>query len=102
MLGDSPDTVEKQAKFRKKYNLPFTLLADKDHKIAEAYGAWQEKSMMGKKYMGIVRSTVIIDPQGKVARVFEKVKDAGSHPAEVEVALRDLQRQAKSHVAQEA
>jgi peroxiredoxin Q/BCP len=72
--------VEKQAAFKKKYNLPFTLLADKDHKIAEAYGAWQEKSMMGKKYMGIVRSTVIIDPQGKVARVFEKVKDAATHP----------------------
>ena len=91
MLGDSPDTVEKQAHFKKKYDLPFTLLADKDHKIAEAYGAWQEKSMMGKKYMGIVRSTVIIDPQGKVARVFDKVKDAASHPAEVEAALKDLE-----------
>jgi peroxiredoxin Q/BCP len=83
--------VEKQAAFKKKYNLPFTLLADKDHKIAEAYGAWQEKSMMGKKYMGIVRSTVIIDPQGKVARVFEKVKDAASHPAEVGDALTELE-----------
>jgi peroxiredoxin Q/BCP len=82
--------VEKQAKFKAKYNLPFTLLADKDHAIAEAYGAWQEKSMMGKKYMGIVRSTVVIDPQGKVARVFEKVKDAGAHPAEIESALREL------------
>jgi thioredoxin-dependent peroxiredoxin len=91
VLGDSPDTVEKQAKFKAKYQLPFTLLADKDHKIAEAYGAWQEKSMMGKKYMGIVRSTVIIDPQGKVARVFEKVKDAASHPAEVEAALKELE-----------
>ena len=68
ILGDSPDSVEKQAKFKEKYRLPFTLLADKDHKIAEAYGAWQEQSMMGKKYMGIVRSTVIIDPQGQVAR----------------------------------
>ena len=83
--------MEKQAHFKKKYNLPFTLLADKDHKIAEAYGAWQEKSMMGKKYMGIVRSTVIIDPQGKVARVFEKVKDAASHPAEIEDALTELE-----------
>ena len=83
--------MEKQAAFRKKYNLPFTLLADKDHKIAEAYGAWQEKSMMGKKYMGIVRSTVIIDPQGKVARVFEKVKDAATHPAEVGDALTELE-----------
>ena len=83
--------MEKQAQFKKKYNLPFTLLADKDHKIAEAYGAWQEKSMMGKKYMGVVRSTVIIDPQGTVARVFEKVKDAASHPSEVEEALTELQ-----------
>jgi peroxiredoxin Q/BCP len=83
--------VQKQADFRKKYNLPFTLLADKDHQIAEAYGAWQEKSMMGKKYMGIVRSTVIIDPQGKVARVFEKVKDAATHPAEVADALTELE-----------
>jgi peroxiredoxin Q/BCP len=91
ILGDSPDSVEKQAEFKKKYNLPFTLLADKDHKIAEAYGAWQEKSMMGKKYMGVVRSTVIIDPQGKVARVFEKVKDAATHPAEVGDALTELE-----------
>ena len=83
--------MEKQAHFKKKYNLPFTLLADKDHKIAEAYGAWQEKSMMGKKYMGIVRSTVIIDPQGKVAHVFEKVKDAAAHPAEIEDALAELE-----------
>jgi len=83
--------VEKQANFKKKYNLSFTLLADKDHMIAEAYGAWQEKSMMGKKYMGIVRSTVIIDPQGKVARVFEKVKDAATHPAEVADALKELE-----------
>ena len=83
--------MEKQAKFKEKYRLPFTLLADKDHRIAEAYGAWQEKSMLGKKYMGIVRSTVIIDPQGRVARVFEKVKDAASHPAEIENALRELE-----------
>ena len=83
--------MEKQANFKKKYNLSFTLLADKDHMIAEAYGAWQEKSMMGKKYMGIVRSTVIIDPQGKVARVFEKVKDAATHPAEVADALKELE-----------
>jgi peroxiredoxin Q/BCP len=92
ILGASPDSVEKQAKFKAKHHLPFTLLADTDHAIAEAYGAWQQKSMMGKKYMGVVRSTVIIDPEGEVARVFEKVKDAGVHPAEVEVALRDLQR----------
>ena len=90
ILGASPDSVEKQAKFKAKFDLPYALLADKDHKIAEAYGAWQEKSLMGKKYMGVVRSTFIIDPKGKVARVFEKVKDAGVHPAEVEAALEEL------------
>ena len=90
ILGDSPDSVAKQAKFKAKYQLPFTLLADADHAIAESYGAWQEKSMLGKKYMGVVRSTVIIDPTGKVARVFEKVKDAGVHPAEVLAALKEL------------
>jgi len=90
ILGDSPDSVEKQARFKAKFELPYTLLADKDHAIAEAYGAWQEKSMMGKKYMGIVRSTVIIDPQGRVIRVFEKVKDAGVHPAEVLAVLKEL------------
>jgi len=91
ILGDSPDSVEKQAKFKSKFQLPYTLLADKDHAIAESYGAWQEKSMVGRKYMGIVRSTVIIDPQGRVVRVFPKVKDAGAHPAEVEAALTELQ-----------
>ena len=90
ILGDSPDSVEKQAKFRAKYQLPFTLLADKDHAIAEAYGAWQEKSMMGKKYMGVVRSTVIIDPHGTVAHVFPKVSDSSSHPAEVLAAIKEL------------
>ena len=90
ILGDSPDSVEKQARFKAKFELPFTLLADKDHAIAEAFGAWQEKSMMGKKYMGVVRSTVIIDPTGMVAHVFEKVKDAGVHPAEVLAVLKEL------------
>ena len=90
ILGDSPDSVEKQARFKAKFELPFTLLADKDHAIAEAYGAWQEKSMMGKKYMGVVRSTFIIDPKGKVAHVFPKVTDAGVHPAEVLAMLKEL------------
>ena len=91
VLGASPDSVAKQAKFKVKYELPFTLLADKDHAIAEAYGAWQLKKFMGKEYMGVTRSTFIIDPQGKVARVFEKVKDAGSHPADIENALKELE-----------
>ena len=92
ILGDSPDSVEKQAKFKAKFELPYTLLADADHAIAEAYGAWQEKSMMGKKYMGVVRSTVIIDSTGKVVHVFDKVKDAGVHPAEVLAVLKELRR----------
>lgn len=91
ILGASPDSVAKQAKFKAKYNLPFTLLADVDHTIADAYGAWQKKKFLGKEYMGVVRSTVIIDPKGKVARTFEKVRDAGEHPAEVETALKELQ-----------
>ena len=70
--------------------MPFTLLADADHAIAEAYGAWQLKKMLGKEYMGVARSTVIIDPEGKVARVFEKVSPS-EHPAEVVAALRELQ-----------
>ena len=90
ILGASPDSVERQAKFKAKFSLPFTLLADKDHTIAESYGAWQQKSMMGKKYMGVVRSTVIIDPEGKVAHVFPKITDAGVHPAEVLAVLKEL------------
>ena len=90
ILGASPDAVAKQAKFKAKFELPSTLLADEDHAIAEAYGAWQQKTMLGRKYMGVVRSTAIIDPQGKVARTFEKVKDAAEHPAEVETALKVL------------
>jgi len=92
ILGDSPDSVEKQAKFKAKFQLPYTLLADSDHQIAESYGAWQQKSMLGKTYMGVVRSTFIIDPTGKVARVFEKVKDAGAHPGEVESAIEELRK----------
>lgn len=90
ILGASPDSVAKQAKFKAKYELPFSLLADKDHAIAEAYGAWQLKKFMGREYMGVTRSTFIIDPTGKVAKVFPKVSDAGSHPSEVEAALKSL------------
>ena len=90
ILGASPDSVAKQAKFKAKYELPFTLLADKDHAIAEAYGAWQLKKFMGREYMGVTRSTVIIDPDGKVARTFEKVSSAAEHPAEVASALEEL------------
>lgn len=90
ILGASPDTVKKQAAFKAKYGLPFTLLADQDHAIAESYGAWQLKKFMGREYMGVVRSTFIIDPAGKVGHVFPKVPDAAAHPGEVEAALSAL------------
>ena len=74
VLGVSPDEVGAIAKFDDKYGLGFTLLADPDHAVAEAYGAWTEKSMYGKKYMGVQRSTFVIDPDGRIARVFPKVQ----------------------------
>jgi thioredoxin-dependent peroxiredoxin len=82
VLGVSPDDEKSHTKFIKKYSLPFTLLADTDHSIAEAYGAWGEKAMYGKKYMGILRSTVLIDKEGKVVKVWPKVKPE-EHAAEV-------------------
>jgi peroxiredoxin Q/BCP len=77
VIGISPDKVEKQAKFKAKYELTFPLLADVDQKVAEAYGVWQLKKNYGKEYMGIVRSTFIIDKAGKIARVFSGVKVDG-------------------------
>jgi peroxiredoxin Q/BCP len=88
VLGVSPDGVTSHDKFKAKYKLPFPLLADVDHAVAEAYGAWGEKSMYGRKYMGILRSTFVIDPAGKVVKVFDKVKPKG-HAAEVLDALRE-------------
>lgn len=89
VLGLSPDPVKAQTKFKTKFNLPFTLLADEDHTVAEKYGVWVEKSMYGKKYMGVERTTFLIDKEGKVARIFPKVKPAG-HAAEVLAALSAL------------
>lgn len=86
VLGVSPDGVASHQKFKKKYELPFTLLADEDHAVAEAYGAWGEKSMYGRKYFGVLRTTYIIDARGSITRVFEKVKPRG-HAAEVLAAL---------------
>jgi peroxiredoxin Q/BCP len=74
VLGVSPDTPDKLRKFADKYGLDFTLLADPDHETAEAYGTWVEKSMYGKKYMGVQRDTFVIDADGKVARVLRKVQ----------------------------
>jgi peroxiredoxin Q/BCP len=73
VIGVSPDTVDAVAKFAGKFDLDFTLLADTDHAVAEKYGAWVEKSMYGKKYMGVQRATFIIDPDGKIAKAFPKV-----------------------------
>jgi peroxiredoxin Q/BCP len=86
VLGVSPDDVASHEKFQKKFSLPFALLADTDHAVADAYGVWKEKSMYGKKYMGIERTTFIIDGKGKIAKIFPKVK-VEEHHAEVLAAL---------------
>jgi peroxiredoxin Q/BCP len=87
ILGASPDPVKAVAKFKQKYKLPFTLLADEDHAVADKYGVWVEKSMYGRTYMGVERSTFLIGKDGKIARIFRKVKPE-SHPAEVLEALK--------------
>jgi len=86
ILGISPDTVDDQAKFKAKFDLPFTLLADADHAVAELYGVWKEKKNYGKTYMGVERTTFLIGRDGRIARIFEKVKPQG-HAAEVEAAI---------------
>jgi peroxiredoxin Q/BCP len=73
VIGVSPDTVEAVGKFSDKFDLDFTLLADSDHAVAEKFGTWVEKSMYGKKYMGVQRATFIVGPDGKIARAFPKV-----------------------------
>jgi peroxiredoxin Q/BCP len=82
VLGVSPDSLESHGKFTDKYDLLITLLSDRDHKLCQAYGVWQKKKMAGREYMGVVRTTFVIDKQGKIAHVFEKVKAAG-HAEEV-------------------
>jgi thioredoxin-dependent peroxiredoxin len=86
ILGVSPDAVKAVAKFKQKYSLPFTLLADEDHAVAERYGVWVEKSMYGKTYMGVARATFVINAEGRIAAIFPKVKVEG-HAAEVLAAL---------------
>ena len=76
VLGVSPDSEKSHVKFKEKYDLPFTLLADPDHAVAEQYGVWGEKKYMGKTYMGVDRSTFVIDEDGTVKRVMHKVKPA--------------------------
>jgi len=77
ILGVSPDTPQAQKKFQEKYSLPFSLLADTDKKVADAYGVLQEKNMYGKKVMGIARTTFVIGPDGKIQHIFTKVKPEG-------------------------
>jgi peroxiredoxin Q/BCP len=82
VLGVSPDSAKSHTKFTEKFSLPFPLLADEDHTICEAYGVWVEKSMYGKTYMGVERSTFVIDSKGKLKAIYRKVKPA-EHMAEV-------------------
>jgi len=89
VYGISPDPVEKQKKFDEKYGLGFPLLSDTDHAVAEAYGVWGEKSLYGRKFMGIVRSAFLIDEKGKLAGVFYKVSPKATVPS-VEKALKEL------------
>jgi peroxiredoxin Q/BCP len=86
--GISRDGAASHRRFREKFDLPFTLLSDPDRTAIEAYGAWREKSMLGKRYMGIARSTYLVDPDGRVARAWPQVK-ADGHAAEVLEALRE-------------
>ena len=88
MLGVSPDSVKSHDGFKAKYSLPFALLSDPDHEVAEMYGAWGEKKMYGRTYEGILRSTFLIDEEGCILKVFPRVKPAG-HSQEVLEALRE-------------
>jgi peroxiredoxin Q/BCP len=89
--GVSPQGSRSKQAFREKFGLPFTLLADEDHRVADAYGAWVEKQNYGKTYWGTARKTFLIDPDGRVARVWPKVKPEG-HAAEVLEALAEEQQ----------
>jgi len=87
ILGVSPDKPKSHAKFKEKYHLPFTLLADVDHKVCETYGVWGLKKRMGREYEGVYRTTFLIGPNGQISRVFENVKPA-THSAEILEALK--------------
>jgi peroxiredoxin Q/BCP len=86
ILGVSPDSPKSHAKFKEKYNLPFTLLADEEHRVCELYGAWGRKKFMGREYDGVLRTTFLIGPDGTILRVFPDVKPEG-HSKEVLAAL---------------
>jgi thioredoxin-dependent peroxiredoxin len=86
VLGVSPDDVRSHQKFRKKFDLPFTLIVDEGHRIADQYGTWGPKSLFGVKYTGTLRTTFVLDREGRIARIFRNVKPKG-HAEEVEEAL---------------
>ena len=86
VLGVSPDSVKSHAKFKKKFQLPFPLLADEGHKVCDLYGVWGPKKFMGREYEGVLRTTFLIDESGKIVNVFENVRPA-EHSAEVLSAL---------------
>ena len=87
ILGVSPDSVDSHKKFAEKFELPFTLLSDENKKVVEAYDVWKEKNNYGKKYMGVERTTYVIDKEGKIKKIFNKVKVDG-HSEEVMEALK--------------
>ena len=89
ILGVSPDSVESHLKFKNKYKLPFDLLSDEKKEVLKKYDVWKEKSMYGRKYMGVERTTFIVDGNGKIAKIFPKVK-VDKHNAEVMEALKEL------------
>lgn len=93
ILGVSKDTLEKHEKFIKKFDLNFPLASDEDGSVCEAYGTWGEKSLYGRKYMGIDRATFLIDANGKIAKIWRKVKVDG-HTEEVMAALKELDKKA--------
>ena len=91
VLGISVDSVKSHKKFAEKYNLPFTLLADEDKEVVKKYGVWQKKSFMGKEYMGTVRTSFLINPAGKVAKIYENVKPE----THIEEVLSDLNKKGR-------
>lgn len=88
VLGVSADSVGRHEKFKSKYKLPFTLLSDEDKVVLKKYGVWAKKKFMGREYMGILRSSFLIDPKGKIAKVYENVKP----PLHAEEVLEDVRR----------
>jgi len=96
LIGVSPDSVQRHVKFKRKHGLALTLAADPDHAALEAYGVWKEKSMYGRKYMGVERSTAIVDPKGRIARLWRAVKVPG-HADEVLAALAAAQAAFANH-----